>query len=125
MALIKCPECGREISDKATTCPHCGAPVNPARMVPVTFNRIKKFIGWGIEIDIVVDGVFVGTAYNGDSLTAEIPTGSHQLQMILRNANPGVRGLTDVLTIPENANEVYFEMVIGNNGVKVNTIRIR
>ena len=27
MALIKCKECGREISDKATTCPHCGCPV--------------------------------------------------------------------------------------------------
>lgn len=24
MALIKCPECGREVSDKATACPHCG-----------------------------------------------------------------------------------------------------
>ena len=24
MALIKCPECGREISDKAPTCPGCG-----------------------------------------------------------------------------------------------------
>lgn len=28
MALIKCTECGKEISDKATTCPNCGAPVN-------------------------------------------------------------------------------------------------
>lgn len=28
MALIKCPECGREISDKATSCPHCGNLVN-------------------------------------------------------------------------------------------------
>lgn len=27
MALIKCPECGKEISDKATTCPNCGYPV--------------------------------------------------------------------------------------------------
>ena len=26
MALIKCPECGREISDKAESCPHCGCP---------------------------------------------------------------------------------------------------
>lgn len=25
--LIKCEECRREISDKAATCPHCGAPV--------------------------------------------------------------------------------------------------
>lgn len=24
MALIKCPECGKEISDKAKSCPHCG-----------------------------------------------------------------------------------------------------
>ena len=27
MALIKCSECGKEISDKATYCPNCGAPV--------------------------------------------------------------------------------------------------
>ena len=25
MALIKCKECGKEISENATTCPHCGA----------------------------------------------------------------------------------------------------
>ena len=24
MALIKCPECGKEISDKAASCPNCG-----------------------------------------------------------------------------------------------------
>jgi len=28
MALINCPECGREISDKATVCPHCGVVIN-------------------------------------------------------------------------------------------------
>ena len=27
MALIKCPECGKEISDKATVCPNCGYPI--------------------------------------------------------------------------------------------------
>lgn len=27
MALITCPECGREISDKAVACPHCGFPI--------------------------------------------------------------------------------------------------
>lgn len=25
VALIACPECGNQISDKATACPHCGA----------------------------------------------------------------------------------------------------
>ena len=28
MSLIKCPECGKEISDLAASCPHCGCPVN-------------------------------------------------------------------------------------------------
>lgn len=27
MALIKCPECGKEISDKAMLCPNCGYPI--------------------------------------------------------------------------------------------------
>lgn len=27
MALIKCPECGKEISDKAQSCPNCGYPI--------------------------------------------------------------------------------------------------
>ncbi len=26
MALIKCPECGKQISDQADSCPHCGLP---------------------------------------------------------------------------------------------------
>lgn len=27
MALIKCPECGKEVSDKACSCPNCGYPI--------------------------------------------------------------------------------------------------
>jgi hypothetical protein len=27
MALVACKECGKEISDKAPACPHCGAPL--------------------------------------------------------------------------------------------------
>ena len=27
MAIIKCPECGRQISDKAPTCPSCGVEI--------------------------------------------------------------------------------------------------
>jgi zinc ribbon protein len=26
MAIIQCPECSKEISDSAFTCPHCGYP---------------------------------------------------------------------------------------------------
>lgn len=27
MALIRCPECGREVSSLAPACPHCGYPL--------------------------------------------------------------------------------------------------
>ena len=27
MSLIKCPECGKEISNKAISCPMCGYPI--------------------------------------------------------------------------------------------------
>lgn len=27
MAMIKCPECGKELSDKASACPNCGCPI--------------------------------------------------------------------------------------------------
>lgn len=28
MPLINCPECGKQVSDKAPTCPNCGFPLN-------------------------------------------------------------------------------------------------
>ena len=36
MALITCEECGKEVSDKATACPACGAPITQT-------NSNKKF----------------------------------------------------------------------------------
>ena len=30
MALIDCAECSKQISDKATACPHCGSPLAAA-----------------------------------------------------------------------------------------------
>ena len=34
MALIKCPECGKEISDKAPACINCGCPVSAMKAEP-------------------------------------------------------------------------------------------
>lgn len=45
MALINCPECGKEISDKAVACPHCGCPINaqPKQEVAVEDNEEYVF----------------------------------------------------------------------------------
>jgi len=39
MALIKCSECGREISDKAAACIHCGCPISESK--PTSFAGHK------------------------------------------------------------------------------------
>jgi hypothetical protein len=42
MALIKCSECRQTVSDKAMSCPHCGAP-GPALIVPPPLpGRVAK-----------------------------------------------------------------------------------
>ncbi|WP_143452680.1 zinc ribbon domain-containing protein [Konateibacter massiliensis] len=42
MALIKCPECGKEISDKATSCPSCGCPIDNTIIESTTETPIKE-----------------------------------------------------------------------------------
>lgn len=33
MSLIKCPECKKEVSDKAESCLHCGYPIKPLNFI--------------------------------------------------------------------------------------------
>ena len=44
MALIKCSECGKEVSDKASACPNCGAPVE------IENNMQENNLKVGIEV---------------------------------------------------------------------------
>ena len=46
MALIKCPECGKEISDKAGKCPYCGYPIEE------TENNVEKETGKQEILDV-------------------------------------------------------------------------
>lgn len=45
MALINCPECNKEISDKAASCPNCGFPIqeiNKPKFSPTGMNICPK-----------------------------------------------------------------------------------
>jgi hypothetical protein len=44
MALIKCPDCGREVSDLAPACPQCGRPIaaNPARGMGILASNVDS-----------------------------------------------------------------------------------
>jgi hypothetical protein len=41
MALINCPECGKQVSDKAEKCPNCAYPINPTAQITANNQPIK------------------------------------------------------------------------------------
>lgn len=50
MALIQCPECGKEYSDKAAACPNCGCPIEEAKNTQITVsNQIRSVESEGIQ----------------------------------------------------------------------------
>lgn len=52
MALIKCPECGKEISSKAESCPNCGCPMCGEQTEISNTNISSVFVINGVQFDI-------------------------------------------------------------------------
>ena len=57
MALINCPECENEVSDKAEKCPRCAYPINPSQ--PIIKDVVKE-VG-----DKANEGLFLKTMNTG------------------------------------------------------------
>lgn len=45
MALIRCPECGREVSDRAAACPNCAAPIKFSNTIKIKFSLPSNLPG--------------------------------------------------------------------------------
>lgn len=64
MALISCPECGQNVSDKAEDCIHCGYPIRGKSSQSVNGSLvIYGYTGWFLVKPIVriyFDGKLVG-----------------------------------------------------------------
>mgnify|MGYP001415186902 FL=1 len=59
MALIKCPECGREVSSIAKACPSCGAPIDTSIRCPKCGSANTSVIsGASKAVSVAVWGVF-------------------------------------------------------------------
>ena len=68
MSLINCPECGREISDKADVCIHCGYPLNNNKqnLYAMVFKSLNKNANVFLIKSVLEQsfGLNKGSAYN-------------------------------------------------------------
>ena len=80
MALIKCEECGKEISDRADACPHCGCPISHVK--PVTRNNfataclfISHLLGFGYTLYCLIYWASANSGMSGfEKLGADFAT---------------------------------------------------
>jgi hypothetical protein len=63
MALVKCPECAKEVSDQAVACPHCGLPLSGKATAPnPSPSQSSKPANWaGVRVIFYIL-IFVGFA---------------------------------------------------------------
>ena len=80
MALIKCLECGKEISDKAETCPSCGHPVKKIQNgKPLFIRGVEKGVILGVIFGIILIAVGSGAGGGGALLGAAVLAGAMAL----------------------------------------------
>jgi hypothetical protein len=65
MPLIKCPDCGNEVSDQAATCIKCGRPIAaPQQPSPAAGESPVPWMRWFVVLVIIVIAFFLLTGRN-------------------------------------------------------------
>lgn len=96
MALIKCKECGKEISTQAASCPHCGA----VRFVPKTKAKTSGctwlvLVVLGVPVLIAIFAGSSGQRSTTPQPSAESPTAPNLLNMTPAEREATMKKLRD------------------------------
>lgn len=70
MALISCPECGKEISDRTQSCPNCGCPIVTQKGPADETSDSNSVLIHGYEETFAIDTNV--KIYKGDELVGEV-----------------------------------------------------
>lgn len=97
MALIKCSECGKEISDKASACIYCGCPASAMKTQPenqANSTQTKRTV----VSQNIIDGVIKDMFYEPKPVPTEMPEPGFWAGMLLWLVNKlcGICGLAGI-----------------------------
>ena len=81
MALIKCSECGKEVSSKAKSCPNCGNPINDDSNLSKKKVIIKSKMSLALRTSVTMDNLSVGEIGIGTKkeIELELSVGTHYI----------------------------------------------
>ena len=83
MALIKCPECGKDVSELATVCPNCGNPMGKFSQGGAPIGQIIAIIG---NILIGVSPLLTYATVNMNLMTTQSSDSYNMWQMMSEEA---------------------------------------
>lgn len=74
MALTKCSECQRDVSDKAQSCPNCGSPIAADNLTLTLTGFPRRYIG-SKAVEVFLNGNNVGSVDKGSTVTLKLASG--------------------------------------------------
>lgn len=92
MALIQCPVCGKDVSENATACPHCGEPVKKVQAAPkIVESGTEYFTVTGgnrfelaVETNQRIQAVTQQLAQQGKTVVSVYTTDPQPLRMVFK-----------------------------------------
>ena len=83
MALIKCSECGKEISDKASACIHCGCPLDKVETVceNLEFPTLPDNLNIGKSVFGKTNYIYVNAKYYSEQKFKDFENGDYQIAL--------------------------------------------
>ena len=109
MALIKCPECGHTVSDKAKSCPNCGYALEKT-VLESSISKKKKYI-IPIVFGVIVVAIGIGFATSRKKVT-------YTIKEMADNESPVFQNVPEELSY-HVGDEVDFKKVLADAGVSI------
>lgn len=119
VSLIKCTDCGKEISDMAKACPYCGCPVIQNSILHLHWANIKG--NTFLKTKVFLDGNEAGIMKSSEYLDLDVFPGNHKIELYFRDKC----AVCETIEVKQNSDEyfAYKQTLTGLKRVRANSVK--